>query len=146
MDLKIRNENTWFFANASNFVPWRGPGSITLYNLHTFEDIQDFNHFFERPYLTLMYLILLQYIRPLAAIEHYLEAHNAFLETQVRAGRFILTGRRKPKTGSIIVCRASSRREVEAILAEDPMDKFQLAVYDIIEFEPNTFELAGISS
>lgn len=93
-----------------------------------------------------MYLILLQYIRPLAAIEHYLEAHNAFLETQVRAGRFILTGRRKPRTGSIIVCRASSRREVEAILAEDPMDKFQLAVYDIIEFEPNTFEMAGISS
>lgn len=93
-----------------------------------------------------MYLILLQYIRPLAAIEHYLEAHNTFLEQQVRAGRFILTGRRKPKSGSIIVCRASSRREVEAILAEDPMDKFQLAVYDIIEFEPNTFEMAGTSS
>ncbi|WP_298711682.1 MULTISPECIES: YciI family protein [Chitinophaga] len=93
-----------------------------------------------------MYLILLQYIRPLAAIEHYIEAHNAFLEKQVRDGRFILTGRRKPRTGSIIVCRASSRREVEAILAEDPMDKFQLAVYDIIEFEPNTFEMAGISS
>lgn len=102
--------------------------------------------FFERPYLTFMYLILLQYIRPLAAIEHYLEAHNTFLEQQVRAGRFILTGRRKPKSGSIIVCRASSRREVEAILAEDPMDKFQLAVYDIIEFEPNTFEMAGTSS
>ncbi|MGE7773088.1 MULTISPECIES: YciI family protein [Chitinophaga] len=93
-----------------------------------------------------MYLILLQYIRPLAAIEHYMEAHNVFLEKQVREGRFILTGRRKPRTGSIIVCRAGSRREVEAILAEDPMDKFQLAVYDIIEFEPNTFEMAGISS
>ena len=93
-----------------------------------------------------MYLILLQYIRPLAAIEHYLEAHNAFLEKQYREGRFILSGRRKPRTGAIILCKADSRRQVEAILAEDPFDKFQLAVYDIIEFEPNTYELADVSS
>lgn len=93
-----------------------------------------------------MYLILVQYIRPVAAIEHYLEAHNTFLEKQYREGRFILSGRRKPRTGAIILCKANSRREVEAILAEDPFDKFQLAVYDIIEFEPNTYELADVSS
>lgn len=93
-----------------------------------------------------MYLILLQYIRPVAAIDHYIDAHNAFLEKQYREGRFVLSGRRKPRTGGIILCNAGSRREVEAILAEDPLDKFQLAVYDIIEFEPNTFELASISS
>ncbi|MGX5818239.1 YciI family protein [Chitinophaga lutea] len=93
-----------------------------------------------------MYLILLQYIRPLAAIEHYQEAHNAFLEKQYREGRFILAGRRKPRTGVIILCKANSRREVESILSEDPLEKFQLAVYDIIEFEPNTYELADLSS
>jgi len=89
-----------------------------------------------------MYLILVQYIRPLAAIDHYIEAHNAFLEKQYREGKFILSGRRKPRTGSIILCKATSRREVETILAEDPFDKFQLAVYDIIEFEPNNIHAA----
>ncbi len=85
-----------------------------------------------------MYLILLQYIRPLAAIDHYMEAHNAFLEKQFQEGHFLLAGRRKPRTGGIILCKASTRKEVEAIFAEDPFDKYQLAVYDIIEFEPSS--------
>lgn len=89
-----------------------------------------------------MFLILIQYIRPVAAIEHYIDAHNAFLEKQYREGRFIISGRRKPRTGSVILCNVATRREAEAIMAEDPLDKFQLAVYDIIEFEPNAFIMA----
>lgn len=86
-----------------------------------------------------MYLILLQYIRPLAAIDHYLEEHLAFLNKQQREGKFILAGGRKPRTGGIIICNASSRREVEQILAEDPFDKYQLAMYEVIEFEPTAY-------
>lgn len=83
-----------------------------------------------------MYLIMLQYIRPLAAIDHYMDAHKIFLDKYYQSGHFILSGKRKPRTGGMILCKASSRREVEAILAEDPFDKFQLALYEIIEIEP----------
>jgi uncharacterized protein YciI len=86
-----------------------------------------------------MYLILLQYIRPVAAVEHYMEQHRAFLEKFYKSGQFILAGRRKPKSGGLIICKASSRREVEAIIAEDPLDKYQLALYEIIEFEPTSY-------
>ncbi|UYQ92924.1 YciI family protein [Chitinophaga horti] len=79
---------------------------------------------------------MLQYIRPLAAIDHYLDAHKVFLDKYVQSGHFILSGRRKPRTGAIILCKSSSRKEVEAILAEDPLDKYQLALYEIIEIEP----------
>lgn len=86
-----------------------------------------------------MYLILLQYIRPVAAIEHYMEQHRAFLDKYYKSGKFILAGRRKPKSGGLIICKAGSRREVEEIMSEDPLDKFQLALYEIIEFEPTSY-------
>ncbi|RAI98722.1 uncharacterized protein YciI [Chitinophaga skermanii] len=86
-----------------------------------------------------MYLILLQYIRPVAAIDHYMAGHQAFLEKYYQEGTFILSGRRKPRTGGLILCKAKSRREVEQILAEDPFDKLQLVLYEIIEFEPTVY-------
>lgn len=86
-----------------------------------------------------MFLILLQYIRPVAAVEHYMDQHRAFLEKYYKSGQFILAGRRKPKSGGLIICKASSRKEVEAIISEDPLDKFQLALYEIIEFEPTSY-------
>ena len=86
-----------------------------------------------------MYLIMLQYIRPVAAVEHFMEAHTAFLQKHYESGRFILSGRRKPKSGSLILCNASSRKEVEEIMSEDPLEKYQLAMYEIIEFEPTRY-------
>lgn len=85
-----------------------------------------------------MFLILLQYIRPVAAIEHYMDAHRAFLDKYYQSGQFILAGRRKPRSGGVILCKASSRKEVEQIMMEDPLDKYQLALHDIIEFEPTS--------
>ncbi|WP_233522274.1 YciI family protein [Chitinophaga silvatica] len=82
---------------------------------------------------------MLQYIRPVAAVEHYMEAHTAFLQKYYENGRFILSGRRKPKSGSLILCNASSRKEVEEIMSEDPLEKYQLAMYEIIEFEPTKY-------
>ncbi|MGN7822141.1 GTP cyclohydrolase [Chitinophaga varians] len=86
-----------------------------------------------------MFLILLQYIRPVAAVEHFMEAHTAFLQKYYDNGKFILSGRRKPKSGALILCQASSRREVEQIMSEDPLERNQLAMYEIIEFEPTTY-------
>lgn len=143
MDLKITGKNTSFFANTFKFIDIR-PKTGYFQQFVYLCIYLNFNHLLKNRLI--MYLILLQYIRPVAAIEHYMAAHNAFLEKQYREGKFIISGRRKPRTGAIILCKAGSRREVEAILAEDPLDKFQLAVYDIIEFEPNTFEMADISS
>ncbi len=86
-----------------------------------------------------MFLIMLQYIRPVAAVEHFMEAHTAFLQKHYDSGRFILSGRRKPRSGAVILCNAASRKEVEEIMSEDPLEKYQLALYEIIEFEPTKY-------
>ncbi|MBC9910860.1 GTP cyclohydrolase [Chitinophaga oryzae] len=90
-----------------------------------------------------MFLILLQYIRPVAAVEHFMEAHTAFLQKYYDNGKFILSGRRKPKSGALILCQASSRKEVEQIMSEDPLERNQLAMYEIIEFEPTAYATAS---
>lgn len=83
-----------------------------------------------------MFLILLQYVRPLAAIDHYMNAHQEFLDKYYQRGIFIFSGKRHPRTGAIILCRAKNLREVESIISEDPFDQNSLAMYDIIEFQP----------
>lgn len=85
-----------------------------------------------------MFLVLVQYVRPLAAIDHYIDQHMAFLKKYSDNGQFVISGRRKPRTGGLILVKADSRRAVEAIIAEDPFDRLQLALYEIIEFEPTT--------
>lgn len=83
-----------------------------------------------------MFLILLQYVRPLTAIDHYMDAHQAFLDKYFQRGNFIFSGKKQPRSGSLILCHAKNLREVEAIISEDPFDQNSLAMYDIIEFQP----------
>lgn len=90
-----------------------------------------------------MFLILLQYIRPLSAIDHFLEEHKAYLNKYYERGNFIFSGRKFPRSGGVILCRAENRREVENIISEDPFDRNSLAMYEIIEFQP-TQCVAGI--
>lgn len=83
-----------------------------------------------------MFLIIVQYVRPLTAIDQFMEAHEKFLDKYFKRGNFILSGRKNPRSGGIILCRAKNLREVENIISEDPFDENTLAMYDIIEFQP----------
>lgn len=83
-----------------------------------------------------MFLILLQYIRPLTSVDHFQEAHQAFLDKYYQTGNFLFSGRKTPRSGSLILCRAENRREVEKILTEDPYEQNNMAMYEIIEFKP----------
>nr|WP_274605227.1 YciI family protein [Phaeovibrio sulfidiphilus] len=66
-------------------------------------------------------------------------AHFEWLDRQYEAGVFLLSGRRTPPVGGIILARAESREALEAIVAQDPYVKNSVAEVEIIEFEPNKF-------
>ena len=83
-----------------------------------------------------MYIISLHYIRPLADIEAHLPAHIAYLERYYAAGVFLLSGRKEPRDG-IIILRAPDRASVERIISEDPFHQQQLAEYTITQFLPS---------
>jgi len=68
-----------------------------------------------------MFIVSLEYIRPLAEIEAALPEHIAYLERHYRAGTFLLSGRKEPRTGGVIVMQADSREQVAQIIAEDPL-------------------------
>ncbi|WP_417070228.1 YciI family protein [Niveibacterium terrae] len=81
-----------------------------------------------------MYVVLLTYTQPLSAIEEALLPHREYLARHFATDTFLLAGPQQPRKGGVILVRASSRAEVEALIAEDPFHQKGLAEYQIIEF------------
>jgi uncharacterized protein YciI len=81
-----------------------------------------------------MFVIELIYRVPLAKIDASMRAHVAFLNKYYESGHFLVSGRKIPREGGVILALAGSRKEVEAIVQEDPFVERGFAEYRIIEF------------
>jgi len=84
--------------------------------------------------MTLMFVIELVYKADLATIDAHMRAHMRFLKKYYAAGRFLVSGRKIPREGGIILAAGGSREEIEAIAAEDPFVAKGLADVRVIEF------------
>jgi uncharacterized protein YciI len=82
-----------------------------------------------------MFIIELTYTVPPAQIDAALAPHMLYLEKYYESGHFFASGRKEPRDGGIILALASSRKEVEKIVAEDPFYQNKMAEYRIIEFK-----------
>ena len=83
-----------------------------------------------------MFIVSLSYIKPLSEIEACLPAHIEYLDNHYAAGTFLLSGRKEPRTGGVIIMRADNRAQAEAVIAEDPFYQAKLAEYQITQFIP----------
>jgi len=81
-----------------------------------------------------MFIIELIYKADLAEVDASMPAHMAFLKQQYKAGRFVISGRKLPRDGGIILAVADSREQIEAIAQQDPFVARGLAEYRVIEF------------
>ena len=81
-----------------------------------------------------MFVIELIYKAPLARIDAHMAAHMAFLRKHYASGRFVVSGRKIPRDGGIILAVGASRQELEAIAAQDPFCREGLAEFRVIEF------------
>ena len=81
-----------------------------------------------------MFVIELIYTAPLADIDAHMAAHVRFLKKYYSAGNFLVSGRKIPRDGGIILAVGRSREEIEGIVAEDPFHKHGLADFRVIEF------------
>jgi uncharacterized protein YciI len=81
-----------------------------------------------------MFVIELTYKAELTEIDAHMAAHVVFLRKYYAAGNFLVSGRKIPRDGGIILAVGRSRAEIEAIIAEDPFNKKGLADFRIIEF------------
>ncbi len=81
-----------------------------------------------------MFLINVQYVAPLAEVDAALADHVAFLQENYAKGVFVVSGRKIPRTGGIIIARNVTRDALDAILDRDPFKQRGIATYDVTEF------------
>lgn len=81
-----------------------------------------------------MFIIELEYKTELAAIDRVMRSHMAFVNKHYAAGTFVVSGRKIPRDGGIILAVGKTRSEIEAIANDDPFVKQGLADFRIIEF------------
>ena len=81
-----------------------------------------------------MFIINLAYKSSLEKIDANMKAHVRYLQKYYKAGNFLVSGRKIPRDGGIIVAVAGSRDELDQIAREDPFIQLGLADFSIIEF------------
>ncbi len=82
-----------------------------------------------------MFVIELIYKVDLAEIDAHMTAHVKFLKKYYASGNFLVSGRKIPRDGGIILAVGTSREQIQAIIEEDPFHAHGLADFRIIEFQ-----------
>jgi uncharacterized protein YciI len=81
-----------------------------------------------------MFVIELIYKADLEDIDAHMKAHMRYLKAQYASGHFLVSGRKVPRDGGIILAVGKSREEIESIAAQDPFVANGLADARVIEF------------
>ena len=81
-----------------------------------------------------MFVIELVYKAELRDIDAHMAAHVKFLKKYYAAGNFVVSGRKIPRDGGIILAVGKNRDEIETIIREDPFHSHGLADFRVIEF------------
>jgi len=81
-----------------------------------------------------MFVIELIYKAELPRIDAHMKAHVAFLKKYYASGHFLVSGRKIPRDGGIILAVGKDRSEIEAIVREDPFVARGLADFRVVEF------------
>ena len=81
-----------------------------------------------------MFLIELTYKADLKEIDAHMAAHVVFLKKHYAAGHFLVSGRKIPRDGGIILAVGKTRQQIQAIIEEDPFYQRGLADFRIVEF------------
>jgi uncharacterized protein YciI len=86
-----------------------------------------------------MFVLLSRFQQPLDEITRYLAPHSEWVQKHYASGRFLVSGRREPWVGGVIVARAESEQEIQEVLATDPLQQLGLAAYQVIAFDATDF-------
>ena len=83
---------------------------------------------------TSVFVIELTYTAELAEIDAAMAPHVAYLKKYYDCGNFVLSGRKIPRDGGVIVAVGESRERIEAIAREDPFHVRGLSDFRVTEF------------
>lgn len=81
-----------------------------------------------------MFLIILDYLRPLDVVDRHVDAHRSHLARQFAAGHLLVSGPQIPRKGGVILSCLKTRAEVDAMMQRDPFILNGVADYQVTEF------------
>ena len=81
-----------------------------------------------------MFIIDIHYTAPLEEVDKHMEGHVAYLKKYMANNTFLVTGKKEPRTGGILIANAASREDVEKIITEDTFYQHKVAEMTITEF------------
>ena len=93
-----------------------------------------------------MFIAILTYKKPLEEVDCFFQAHRDYLAVHYAAGNFIASGPQNSRIGGVIMMKADSRVDVDAIISQDPFNLNGIADYQIVEFNPTMFCDAVLSN
>ena len=82
------------------------------------------------------FMIEILYSAPFEIIAEILPVHRAFLQGGYDKGMLLCSGPMVPKTGGVVIARASDKQEIEDFFSNDPYFLNNAATYRFVEFEP----------
>ena len=83
-----------------------------------------------------MFVVSVIYTCDLSEIDNHLATHIEYLDQQYKNGIFLVSGRKAPRTGGVILARSESLEALEVTISADPFKINGLAEYEITEFIP----------
>jgi len=83
-----------------------------------------------------MFVVLLTYTKPLETVDALIPAHREFLQHMHQSGMFLLSGRKEPRDGGVILANAESAEALQMALGRDPFHIHGVASYQVIQFIP----------
>ncbi len=86
-----------------------------------------------------MFVLISRFQKPFEEVNRSAASHSLWVQQNYESGRFLVSGRREPPIGGIIVARASSEQELREILTSDPLQQLGLAEYEVFAFEATEF-------
>jgi len=86
-----------------------------------------------------MFVLISRFQKPFEEVNLSFASHSAWVQRNYESGRFLVSGRREPLIGGIIVAHASSEQELSEVLSTDPYQQKGLAEYEIFAFEATEF-------
>jgi uncharacterized protein YciI len=83
-----------------------------------------------------MFSAVSEYLAPLAEVDALRADHHAWVRGHYEAGSILVSGRRDPAVGGVIVATAADERAMQELLRDDPFVRGGVARYEVFAFTP----------
>jgi uncharacterized protein YciI len=86
-----------------------------------------------------MFVAVSEYQVPEETIAAHAAAHRSWVQEQYLRGRLLVSGRRSPPEGGVLVGSAADGTDVRALLDSDPFSVRGIAAWRVVEFDATDF-------